>query len=77
MILSRRQKTCWPLLALLTGDTGRSAAPNAMKKILVILRHPKPDLQQAQQDILWAEHLAWVYPTWGRLLKGRTARQAA
>lgn len=48
-----------------------------MKKILVILRHPKPDLQQAQQDILWAEHLAWVYPTWGRLLKGRTARQAA
>lgn len=34
----------------------------------------EPDLQQAQADILWASHLAWVYPTWWgglpALLKG-------
>lgn len=32
------------------------------------------DLQQAQQDILWAQHLVWVYPIWWgglpALLKG-------
>lgn len=34
----------------------------------------EPDLQQAQADILWAEHLVWVYPIWWggipALLKG-------
>ncbi|MDO8903515.1 NAD(P)H-dependent oxidoreductase [Hydrogenophaga sp.] len=34
----------------------------------------EPDLQQAQRDILWAEHLVWVYPVWWggmpALLKG-------
>lgn len=34
----------------------------------------EPDLQRAQADILWASHLAWVYPTWWgglpALLKG-------
>ena len=24
----------------------------------------EPDLLQAQQDILWANHLVWFYPTW-------------
>jgi NAD(P)H dehydrogenase (quinone) len=24
----------------------------------------EPDLQKAQQDILWAEHLVFVYPIW-------------
>ncbi len=34
----------------------------------------EPDLLKAQQDILWAEHLVWVYPIWWgtfpALLKG-------
>lgn len=34
----------------------------------------EPDLVKAQQDILWAEHLVWVYPIWWgtfpALLKG-------
>ncbi|MDR0225061.1 MAG: NAD(P)H-dependent oxidoreductase [Burkholderiaceae bacterium] len=34
----------------------------------------EPDLCQARDDILWASHLAWVYPTWWgampALLKG-------
>jgi putative NADPH-quinone reductase len=34
----------------------------------------EPDLKQAQVDILWAEHLVWVYPVWWgampALLKG-------
>ncbi|MFH0857868.1 MAG: NAD(P)H-dependent oxidoreductase, partial [Candidatus Magasanikbacteria bacterium] len=34
----------------------------------------EPDLVQAQQDITWAEHVVWVYPTWWAsfpaLLKG-------
>ena len=34
----------------------------------------EPDLKQAQQDILWADHLVWVYPLWWgtfpALLKG-------
>lgn len=34
----------------------------------------EPDLSKAQQDILWAEHLVFVYPTWWgampALLKG-------
>ena len=34
----------------------------------------EPDLQQAQADILWAEHLVWVFPIWWggipALLKG-------
>ena len=34
----------------------------------------EPDLQQAQADIRWAEHLVWVYPIWWgampALLKG-------
>jgi NAD(P)H dehydrogenase (quinone) len=34
----------------------------------------EPALVQAQQDILWAEHLVWVFPTWWvgvpALLKG-------
>lgn len=24
----------------------------------------EPDLLQAQEDILWADHLVWVFPTW-------------
>lgn len=34
----------------------------------------EPDLQRAQADILWADHLVWVYPIWWgampALLKG-------
>lgn len=34
----------------------------------------EPDLRAAQDDILWAQHLVWVYPTWWgampALLKG-------
>lgn len=34
----------------------------------------EPDLQRAQADILWADHLVWVYPNWWgsmpALLKG-------
>lgn len=24
----------------------------------------EPDLQRAQADLLWADHLVWVYPNW-------------
>lgn len=28
------------------------------------ITEPEPDVQQAQELILWAEHLVFVYPTW-------------
>lgn len=29
-----------------------------------VIQELEPDLQQTQKDILWAEHIVWVYPTW-------------
>ncbi|MFO7603791.1 MAG: NAD(P)H-dependent oxidoreductase, partial [Gammaproteobacteria bacterium] len=31
----------------------------------------EPDLQQAQQDIAWADHLVFIYPTWWGTLPAR------
>lgn len=29
-----------------------------------VIQQLEPDLLEAQDDIIWSEHLVWIYPTW-------------